>query len=502
MPKNSVVSLAGTHALGDLSGCPGQKRKREEEVSDTTKRIKVEFECGIQYQNIHRSAKKYQENLWNEEHDQPVYMTLNSKFDKYIRTHYPSVATFPKSNPVGDLDNPIESLLDQDSWLLEGFVDDPTLLWSRITPALRMASKFLTVPQTLAAFAPLVCGQEVNYQGSETKILSYSEEKFQEDLPCMIEKVRNELSALASNLKFTFVAFGGTINGEESLHPTHAIHYAPGEEFKDDFFVLGNPGDLKVYRNSHKIFINAAYAEFFQKGYQEADDVQITRTLWNFAETLVHELAHVLYWQIRNGKLFEQRQCEIDYEEPLLFHLQEDEEPELGCSIARRLHGFSVSSIVHPTRGCDSEYSKLACKWENGEPTTLNATHLVCYVEPVWMHSYLTKAGWEKIAAIPLHRSGHTPLPNFKYFVFVDKIGARDVTKIHWQIAGPSPQTKLPKKADRPKNCKDFLQLDEEALREKFNDCVKMDWKSLEFKINSEKRKRNARKWKNILRLD
>ena len=113
------------------------------------------LESNTQYQNINRHEEKWKQHLWNEEFDQPVYMTLNKEYEAYFQKHWPSVAKFFTSNPEGDLTNPIARLTSRDNWLLNGFAQKPDLVWDRMAPALRMASKFLTTPQTLAASAPI-----------------------------------------------------------------------------------------------------------------------------------------------------------------------------------------------------------------------------------------------------------------------------------------------------------------------------------------------------------
>ncbi|KAJ4349562.1 uncharacterized protein N0V89_008178 [Didymosphaeria variabile] len=436
------------------------------------------------YQQVYQSESGWNSKMWNPVWGTAEYITLNEKYDEYFIKHHPSIATFP-GEPQGDLDNAIEPLVGRENWLLDGFVQNPDLLWSRMEAALRMTSMFLTTPQVMNAWAPLVQGKEVGHRGSETVFLSYDDKERKDDLVNAIDIIGKAFKALAGKVKFVFVVYSKFEGTGEEFGPTHGVHYAPGDKFVDEVFVRGDPLELERHEDAHKIFLNGAYSEFFQQDLTRVSASQYARTLFTFGTTIVHELSHVLYWHLNRERL-----CKVgDYLEPLLF--EDESAGEIGSSIERRLFGYNWTAAIHPEKGVDTESVQFLGEWDNGVPVKLPKSHLVCYIEPHWMHSFLTKARWEQMVETPSTLSSGAKWPNFRFFLARKNLMAKDMSKVKWDIVEPAWEVPMVGNETGP-NGQPVGCLTELQVYAEYEAAVDRDKKSLQTRRAAARNMRNA----------
>ncbi|KAL1610627.1 hypothetical protein SLS60_002297 [Paraconiothyrium brasiliense] len=330
------------------------------------------------YQQVYQSEAGWNNKLWNPVWGTAEYITLNQKYDEYFIKHHPSLATF-SDEPQGDLDNAIETL-------------------------------------TMTAWAPLVQGKEVGYQGSDTVLLSYDDRLRKDDLTDAIDIIGKEYKALVGKVKFVFVVYSKFKDTGSEFGPTHAVHYAPGDEFVDEVFVRGDPLELQRHQDKHKIFLNGAYADFFQQNPTQVSASQYARTLFTFGTTIVHELSHVLYWHLDSEKLSKAK----DYLEPLLF--EDESAGEIGSSIERRLFGCNWTAIIHPKRGVDAEVVQF----------------MVGYIEPYWMQAFLNKSWWEMMVETPSTFNSRAQWPRPRFFLTRKNLMGKNISNVKWDIAEPA----------------------------------------------------------------
>ena len=377
-----------------------------------------------QYQGVHQSDAAYEAHLWNDSWDADItFSETNEEYMNYCTKEFSNAIDLEE--PTGDLDNEILPLFARENWLLDGFVQDPDLVWSKLKPALQMASLFLTVPQVAWAFAPITMGRLAKWEG-ECEFLEHDEKEMlrqhDEDPEFLVRKfedIRQKFASLTGKIRFTFATFGminrwnasdaqtdftipDDYNWEvESGGQIHGITFNPGEPYLSDLFVRGNPLELQACQHLYRVFIHGAYAEFLQQDTSTCTPVRTTRTAFSLGVTLVHEVCHTLYCLERHPDISASAVHE-DYNEPHLF--KDTSCAEIGSAIERRLFGYPWQATIHPEEGASMDAMHAPCAWEAGEPV-LGRAHFVHFIEPNWCYAFLTRKKWGEIRDIPLAES-------------------------------------------------------------------------------------------------
>ena len=414
--SNSAKRPLDDESNSTADSSPFKKQKTHQDLSI------IDGACK-QYEGVRSSVIDYEKHLYNPywDHD-VVFSGTNEQYMLQCSSQFTEGIDFDK--PTGDLDNDIVPLFARENWLLDGFVENPDLLWDRIQPALRLASLFLTVPQVAWAFLPLIAGTPTKWEG-EGDLLSYSDYQMLEEhvkdptfLPSQFERIRQRFADLTGKVKFTFATFGKinrwTLADQETefIIPdeydwlaeregqVHGLTFAPGEPYLSDIFVRGNPDELKACQNLQRTFIHGGYAEFFQKE-SHTQPVQLIRSICSLAVSLVHEMAHAFYCLEKHPDICNMGQYR-EYDEPHVF--TDMDCAEIGSAIERRLFGYVWQTIMHPEEGASMDVVTNPCVWHQGE-VVQGRSHHVHYVEPIWCYNLLKKSRWEEIKRIPLENS-------------------------------------------------------------------------------------------------
>lgn len=409
-------------ALKPLSNI--RKRRIVVQAGPNSKKAKTTLD---QYEGIIRSDAEYQHHLYSSWWDHDII--FSGPNEAHVLASNPTSTNFGSGtrwNLDGDLrdgNDHIAPVFAREHWLLEGFVNNPNLVWARMESSLRMASLFLNVPQVAWAFLPLIFGKHSAWNGSQ--FLSFDRYDGRSELTpeaskSLVEKLKlvgQHFDALAGKVKFTFATFGQVNRwptGEVAFDlphtggwddkpgaQVHGLHHGPGEQYLSEMYVRGDPAELQACQNAHRIILTGAYAEWLQYDESRMTPTQIARTLFTFGMTLVHEMAHALYCEETHPEICKEGKYS-PYDEPHMF--TDMSEPEIGSAIERRLVGHAWQAIVHPEQGVAMEAVQIPCVWDEGEPVVGKA-HSVNFIEPAWCYEYLTKAKWAQICNIPLEDS-------------------------------------------------------------------------------------------------
>ncbi|CAI6337975.1 unnamed protein product [Periconia digitata] len=235
---------------------------------------------------------------------------------------------------TNDLTNDIHPLFSHDRWAT-GAHQCTQAVYSRILPALQLASRLLLEDCTLGWFCHVAYGVVCQSStGKEYLACSKDEKK-----PHSTRLVKQHLEALARVVGFGF---------EPSLHPVHNAFgacYGSPAGISDTAQWPSIEKQISNTANKDRgtpsfIVLHPNFRRFFNDNYASATPSTQYRTMFTFAQTLVHEVAHAYAaWLGHKGTI--------------LYSIN-DTRAELGYSWEKEVLGEEIwaSSVNEIGKGC------------------------------------------------------------------------------------------------------------------------------------------------------
>ncbi|KAF2018108.1 hypothetical protein BU24DRAFT_421111 [Aaosphaeria arxii CBS 175.79] len=209
------------------------------------------------------------------------------------------------SLPRPTLRNDIHRIFRLDSWM-RGYGQGTERFYTRMKPALRLASLMITESCMLPWFTHLCHGKRVRVEGThDSKGYVYLEPR----RPSRegIEEVRRALRDLAEVVVFMFVPERYSEGKWKNSWGTSAVCWRKwpwSRRFRAVDYPFMSRAAVRFEGEGHglpEIALNREFARFFDSGYEECTSSEQYRVMYMFAVTLVHELAHAFWMFIGRG---------------------------------------------------------------------------------------------------------------------------------------------------------------------------------------------------------
>jgi hypothetical protein len=301
------------------------------------------------------------------------------------------------SGPVaGDLDNDIHSVFRQENWIREprfgkGNIQEHDLLWRRMQPALRLATKLITHSGVMHWWLHVLFSRKELVKGTGRKYLEPSNTKRADPLKsvekCLERLVRKVQWSFCDmyppNMDFGQQSHGMTCLGLASLD-THCMPRPAGENAP----VCLGEGPQEPVVGLHKSFRDF----FLSDGYSnDPESCAVLRLHWQFAVTVTHELAHC--FNIAKSP-------KPDLSEPLLNREDYRHDPELGWTWEREILGLGRTLCY-----VDSQCGVLGLHWNRWlkskeDPAITINTDIVSPISPLFLQRFFSKKEWEQMEGL------------------------------------------------------------------------------------------------------
>ncbi|PSN66453.1 hypothetical protein BS50DRAFT_589186 [Corynespora cassiicola Philippines] len=290
---------------------------------------------------------------------------------------------------LGNLENGIHSILRRENWILGGgLVYHDDMIFERMQPALRLATKFLTVPSILRLWLrilPSHSGERRKHPNVENWYLPEPELGWATE-DATLKVLAAEMEKLAAEIKFSFAA----IDTDQYQTTIHGSHLFPGQYIQNVMF-KGDTSLIADAEGFHRILLNVAYADYLSQdetSENRTEECDI-RTQFYLAVTLAHEISHAFcarYWLPPGDEI---------YVEP--YYNLEQGEPEIGSGIQDTLFGMKFDACVHPKRGVSIEAARWLHAWV-GKKSIWTYPRIVYPIETLWLHKFFTEEFWDAVS--------------------------------------------------------------------------------------------------------
>ncbi|KAF2491166.1 hypothetical protein BU16DRAFT_566079 [Lophium mytilinum] len=214
------------------------------------------------------------------------------KLYKDVRPHLEAAGCLATQGlPKPSLSNDIHHLFQKSRWVTAS-VDNFEEVYERMTPALQLASRFITSEAAILPYWPHVLfGKRVQVHENDEN-LDYLEISSNELCPEAVDRVREAFSGLSENISLAFMEENPTNTSLEGLcgatfRERERSVETTGIPFSEDAWPPVENG-----KPHPTITLNAHYHEFFASRYSNATRRKRLRVLFCFAVTLIHETVH------------------------------------------------------------------------------------------------------------------------------------------------------------------------------------------------------------------
>lgn len=285
----------------------------------------------------------------------------------------------------GDIDNGIHKIFRQANWIREARfgehnIDENDLLWQRMQPALRLATKFITDPNVLHWHVRTLDGRKLRDKETKREYMSVPAESGE----ASIRRVRNRFDDLVRRVRWQFAQIRGPAPG----HQTHGL-LAKALTTLDNHCLPRNTVLPHTEPNrAFHIAVNECFRTYFLSDTYDPENepCRVLQTNWFFAITIVHELAHVLYAS---------KPARPSFKEPY-FNLF-DTQAEMGWSWEASILGNGeLQGYVDP------DFGAVALQWEPAiQPVEEPSVNFLCMfkwpLDPLWIYRFFLKDTWNQL---------------------------------------------------------------------------------------------------------
>ncbi|KAF2658844.1 hypothetical protein K491DRAFT_713098 [Lophiostoma macrostomum CBS 122681] len=342
---------------------------------------------------------------------------------------------------VGDLDNGIHPVFGQESWIREprfgkDNVQEQDLLWLRMQPALRLATKFITEPSVMQWWVYVLASRKKKDRATGRQYFKLPKKPI--DLETSLKTVGKRLQHMVDLVRWSFCYPNPPYAGQQ----THGLTCLGVETLDANCFprpaheAVPDYAEAKKYMPS--VGLNMMFRDFFlgDEYSRDPESCAVLRMHWLFAITITHELAHC----------FNIAKSHTNHKPVLVepWYDLTDINLELGWSWERSILGWgSVYFFL------DSKYGALGMHWSRWlkskvDPAVNVDTGIVHPISPKFLHKFFFKKEWEQMEGLSdKEKARYWHVPSYPFDVSVGAAKAplirngQEKTWIWLPTAGP-----------------------------------------------------------------
>jgi hypothetical protein len=337
----------------------------------------------------------------HEESDEREGVEPLSRFARKLQAAGYGEVDLPSSY-TGDLDNEIHPIFQQGQWFLEdhfgpGNIVENDILWRRMQPSLRLASQFITNPNSMSWWVRLVHGKPHIDKATGKRYIPEPEDIESEG----IAEVAALFERMSTLIRWSFC----------ELNELDGIASLSWRSLREDPYL----GAKAIHRSYHlpdqarPILINDKYKRYLLSEKYPANNsaCMAVAVNWNLAITMVHELAHQTWFCLMTRWSGEP-----------LFNI-DDGYTELGFSWEASVYGDGrIGGYIDGRYGLPG--LKMSPTFRSTVDNAIIDNMSFHYpVDRLWMHSFFLKKTWEEfnqLSGVEKITFWHPPTPSVAVF--------------------------------------------------------------------------------------